>query len=169
MKPKRIVLAALLISISFICKSQTLSRINIEVGNTFVKIRSIDVAYGNNIYCLNLHGRIINSSDSADNLNIVFYDEFDGQQNIGKLKSTGNVTFTYYTVFDGPNDIGKLKSIGNSPITYYTVYDGFDNIGKLKSIGNTRITYYDRFDISDTTGKIKSIDGDNPYLYILQM
>ena len=166
---KRTLLLTLLISISFICRAQTIAHINLLVSNNKAFIKSIDLTYNNAAYCIDLAGHIIQNPGSDNNLNVSYYDTFDGQDNIGKLKAIGNIPISYYTQYDGQDNIGKLKSIGNITISYYTQYDGFDNIGKLKSIGSTTITYYDRFDISQPLGTIKSIDGNNPYLNIVNI
>ncbi|HEY4325621.1 MAG TPA: hypothetical protein VGN20_16615 [Mucilaginibacter sp.] len=191
MLSKRIILFSLLIGFSFICKAQTVSRINMVVSDHTASLKSVEFLHINTPYCVGLNGNFIQRPGTENNLSLTYYDEFDGQQNIigklksigsvkvtyysefdgfdniGKLKSIGDTKITYYDRFDGGDNIGKLKSIGDTKIAYYTEFDGFDNIGKLKSIGNTKITYYDRFDISQPTGKIKSIDGDDPYLNII--
>ena len=164
---KRTLFIILLAGFSFTGRAQSLTHVNLLVSNDRAAVASIDVTNSNNLYSVDLRGHANPKANADNNLNIAYYTDADGPDNIGKLKSIGNITVTYYTQFDGPDNIGKLKSIGNVAIAYYTQYDGFDNIGKLKTIGSTTITYYDRFDISQPTGTIKSIDGNTPCLNII--
>ncbi|WP_144910929.1 hypothetical protein [Mucilaginibacter frigoritolerans] len=166
---KRILFIMLLTGFSFMGMAQTLAHVNLMVSSKRAAVTSVDVVNNNIVYCIDMGGHVVQNSGADNNLSISYYTQFDGFDNIGKLKSIGNIPISYYTQFDGPDNIGKLKSIGNIAISYYTQFDGPDNIGKLKSIGGTTITYFDRFDLSQPAGTIKSIDGNTPCLNIISI
>jgi len=166
---KRILFIILLVSVCLVGKAQTLAHVNLVVSNDRAAVTSVDVVNSNIVYCVDLGGHVIKNAGAGNNLSISYYTQFDGFDNIGKLKSIGNIAISYYTQFDGPDNIGKLKSIGNIAISYYTQFDGPDNIGKLKTIGGTTVTYFDRFDISQPAGTIKSVGGNTPCLNIVNI
>ena len=191
---KLFILLAIIFSAAYTCSAQGNYRINLIASNTKATVSSVDIVANNTSICVSMRGKIIAdpNNTNAANIAVTYYDQFDGPDNTGKLKSIGDITvtyydrydgfdnigklksigklvFTYYDRFDGPDNHGKLKSIGNTKITYYDQYDGFDNIGKLKAVGNTTITYYDRFDTSQPLGTIKQINGNSPSVNVRRM
>ncbi|WP_183575518.1 hypothetical protein HDF18_16515 [Mucilaginibacter sp. X5P1] len=193
---KLFILLAVIVSAAYACGAQGRYKINLNASNTKATISSVDIVVNNTNICVSMHGKIIiapnnnvngqgdivatyyDQFDGPNNIGklksigdiaVTYYDQYDGFDNIGKLKSIGKIVFTYYDRFDGTDNPGKLKAIGNTKITYYDKYDGFDNIGKLKTVGNTTITYYDRFDTSEAPGTIKQISGNTPNLNIRRL
>ena len=193
---KFFILLALIFSITYISNAQGSYKINIYASNNKATVSSVDIVANNTNICVSMRGKIIidpNISGTPTNntaftyydqfdgpnnigklksigdISVTYYDQYDGPDNIGKLKSIGKIVFTYYDRFDGPDNPGKLKAIGNTKITYYDKYDGFDNIGKLKAVGNVTITYYDRFDTSQALGVIKQINGNSPNVNVYRL
>jgi len=193
---KLFILLALIFSVTYISNAQGRYKINIYASNNKATVSSVDIVANNTNICVSMRGKIIidpaiggtpgsdiaytyyDQFDGPDNIGklksigdiaVTYYDQYDGPDNIGKLKSIGKIVFTYYDRFDGTDNHGKLKSIGSNKITYYDVYHGFDNIGKLKAVGNVTIIYYDRFDTSEALGVIKQINGNSPNVNVYRL
>jgi hypothetical protein len=199
-------IAALLLGLAgvhFSSNAQSISRINLKVTNDSAIITSVELRTDNFLIKISQNGNgsqrmhwddIDNEHKKADlnyldNTAIEYYTQYDGFDNIGKLKSIGKVKITYFDRFDNPDKTGKIKSIGNIGFAYYDKFDnigklksvgdinifyqdrfdGQDNIGKLKMIGNTNIIYYTRFDGKENLGKIKQIEGNTPSLNIVRV
>jgi hypothetical protein len=194
---KLFILLAVIFTTAYACSAQDNYKINLTASNTKATVSSVDIMANSTNICVSMGGKIIvdpnntnggannnitatyyDQFDGPDNIGklksiggiaVTYYDQYDGPDNKGKLKSIGKIVFTYYDRFDGPDNHGKLKSIGNTKITYYDQYDGFDNIGKLKAVGNVTITYYDRFDTSEALGTVKQINGNSPNVNICRL
>jgi len=193
---KFFILLALIFILTYISSAQGHYKINIYASKNKATVSSVDIVANNTNICVSMRGKIIvgptiggtpggdiaytyyDQFDGPNNIGklksigditVTYYDKYDGPDNIGKLKSIGKIVFTYYDRFDGPDNPGRLKTIGNTNITYYDKYDGFDNIGKLKAVGNVTITYYDRFDTSEAMGVIKQINGNSPNVNVYRL
>lgn len=157
-------LLTILLSFNIFCHAQIPQRVDPDIPAQKASGKAVDEINDQIMLYLLVNGDIPLNIEAGRNLN--YMTQFDGFDNIGKLKSIGNTAITYYDRFDLDN-FGKLKSIGNTRITYYDRFDQ-DNFGKLKSVGNIAITWYDRFDAGYIYGKLKSI-GNMPVTYYDQL
>ena len=161
---KRTLLFFILLVSGFISRAQNLPVVNLVVSNHRASIRSLDLPLKNAAdLSIDLKGNLI--INAPDQVNITYYDQFDGEAKQGKMKTINGTLINYYDKFDGFDNIGKLKSVGTIQIGYYDRFDNKIQLGKLKTIGNTNITYYDQFDGLDNAGKIKSIGKINVVYY----
>lgn len=102
---------------------------------------------------------------TVNGIKIDYYDIFDRDEKLGKVKSIGNLKIDYYDIFDRSEKLGKIKLIGDIRIDYYEVFDGQEKQGKVKTIGNIKFDYFDSFD-DRRAGRLRSITGNNPSIHI---
>lgn len=184
MKLKPTLLVALLISISFLCKSQSITSARFTISDYKKGIRYIELLIDDNLiveidargsicYVKDLKTGFTNEKsdfnrkiESVSNLPVTYYDQFDIHDPQGKIKSIGKIKFSYYNVFDIHDEFGGLKTIDDIKIEYNNVFDITSPKGKVKSIGKVKIDYYAKFDTEDSLVKIQSIEGNTDYISV---
>lgn len=185
MKAKFYFLLFVLLASAVFCEAQSPVSVNLYVSERYVAVSAVQIegvlvfldAQGN-IYPDQRSHNNLDYNSSADwdaprklnkinGLNVKYYDRFDRDEPLGKVKYIGTVKFTYYDVFDRDELLGKLKSVGGIPVKYYDVFDRDELIGKLKSVGDAKITYYDRFGSDENIGKFKAITGETPNVNVI--
>lgn len=146
----------LLISLSFVLGGSpaTAQESQFRTPSNFnIVIKSGDV-----LFIVNQKGELIDTQPAYEDEfgDIEYYDRWDNQTKVGKLKRLGDLTFDYYDNFDRDELRGKLKSVNSTKILYHDVFDRDELRGKVKAIGTTKFTYYDAFDNQELVGKFKS-------------
>lgn len=153
---KKLLFFLLLFASVLTVDAQVFSKTVFSLSNDLKSIQSIKVVFDKTVVFIEKEGSI-NLDRLSINGAISYYDNFDGKDKNGKIKSLGNLRFNYYDVFDGADKAGKLKAINDVSVNYYDRFDGTEKNGKIKSIGNIAINYYDVFDGSYKQGKVKSV------------
>ena len=153
---KKLFFSFLLVIVALLADAQVLSKAIFRISKDYKSVQSIVIVLDNTTLVIE-NNRIAMTDRMGINGNITYYDNFDGSDKTGKIKSIGNIKFNYYDNFDGPKRSGKLKSINAVTLNYYDQFDGEQKSGKLKSIGDININYNDVFDGSYRTGKVKSV------------
>ncbi len=97
---KLLILLAVIVSATYACGAQGRYKINLNASNTKATISSIDIVVNNTNICVSMHGKIIvgpnNNVNEQGDIVATYYDQFDGPDNKGKLKSIGDIAVTYY-------------------------------------------------------------------------
>lgn len=159
----------LLLAVQF-CKAQELTEINCRISPEAFTIKSIVFTLNGLDVYINSTGDIFPANTCVRKMNgwqapahddYEYYDNFGGNEKVGKIKSINGITIDYYDKFSNKVKIGKVKSIGNTTIDYYDNFDNQQKTGKIKSIGNIIIDYYDSFERNEKKGKMKSFGNYN--------
>jgi hypothetical protein len=148
------------------CKAQELTEINCRISSNAFAINAIVFTLNGLDVYINSRGDIFPVNPCVRKRNgwqavahendEKYYDNFESDEKVGKIKSINGITIDYYDKFSNKMKIGKVKSIGNTNIDYYDNFDNGQKTGKIKSIGNIVIDYYDSFERNEKKGKIKS-------------
>jgi hypothetical protein len=164
---KSTILLMCLLGAGWFCKAQEPTEVNVRITPAGAGIHSIVftlngldlyINAAGEVFVANSHGKKRKGwqEHTRDRSADIYYDNFDGDEKMGKLKSINGITIDYYDKFSNKEKIGKIRSIGNTNIDYYDNFDNAQKTGKVKSIGNVAINYYDSFDRDEKKGKMKS-------------
>ena len=147
------------------CKAQELTEINCRISSEAFTINAIVFTLNGLDVYIHSTGDIFPANTCAGKMNgwqapaqdvYEYYDNFGGNEKVGKIKSINGIAIDYYDKFSNKVKIGKVKSIGNTIIDYYDNFANEQKSGKIKSIGNIIIDYYDSFERNEKKGKMKS-------------
>lgn len=145
MKRKNLLLIILLLSISSLCKSQSITSAKFVLYNMDKEIRSIELTLDNHT--------VIEMNSNGD----ISY--INGHRENGTPSYIDNLSIKYYSSFDIHDVQHGIKSIGDIQIKHNNAFDIHEEFGLIKSIGDLKIQHNNAFDIMGRKGEVKSIDG----------
>ena len=178
MKFKKLILLGLFLGLSFALQAQDLVSANFKIADYKKGIQEVELVFDKFVIGIDPQGQVCflepvydrNARDWSDyedgrmeygdrrqdNLQVTYYDRYDGRVGRDKIKSINGIPLTYYDQYDIHDKKGYLKSIGKIAFKYNNTFDTFDAPGTLKSVGSINIKYYNTFDIHDTKQTLKS-------------
>jgi hypothetical protein len=164
MKLKALYIGLTLFCISQVCQSQTTSKANFKIFNSFNDGFYIEVTLKDVILLIDDSGRVLSAGyfhegdmRNKNGTNIEYWGKGWGKEKEGKMKSFGDTSIDYWSTGWGKEREGKVKSIGSVSIDYWGKGWGKEKEGKVKSIDSISIDYWGKGWGKEKEGKIRTI------------